>query len=146
MATHAVRPAHNIRSEKSPDLGRKEVRENLSPAAIEGFFAILDKWGVSVDRAGELLGGIPRSSVYKLKTAPTALRQDELLRISYVVGIYKALHTLLRGKQADEWVTRPNDHPLFRGLTPLEFMLRGIPAMQQVRKLVDAEAYGGQFG
>ncbi len=40
-----------------------------------------------IERAGDLLGEMPRSTVYKLRTAAGILRQDELTRISYVVGI-----------------------------------------------------------
>jgi hypothetical protein len=76
------------------DLSRLETRERLSQSAIDGFFAIMDKWQIPIERAGELLGGMPRSTVYKLKSAAGTLRQDELTRISYIVGIYKALHIL----------------------------------------------------
>jgi uncharacterized protein (DUF2384 family) len=115
----------------------------LSQPAIDGFFAIMDKWQIPIERAGELLGGMPRSTVYKLKSAAGTLRQDELTRISYVVGIYKALHILLPENLADRWVTQPNDNPLFRGQTPVDFMVRaGIPGLQQVRSLVDAERGG----
>ena len=75
----------------TPDLSRLETLNRLSQSAVDGFFAIVDKWHVPVGNAGDLLGGMPRSSVYKLKTAAGTLRQDELTRISYVVGIYKAI-------------------------------------------------------
>jgi hypothetical protein len=41
----------------------------LSQSAIDGFFAIIGKWQIPIERAGELLGGMPRSTVYKLKSA-----------------------------------------------------------------------------
>lgn len=126
-----------------PDLSRLETRERLSQSAIDGFFAIMDKWQLPLERAGELLGGIPRSTVYKLKSAAGTLRQDELTRISYVVGIYKALHILLPDKLADRWLTEPNDNLLFRGQAPVDYMVRaGIPGLQQVRSLLDAERGG----
>jgi hypothetical protein len=60
-----------------------------------------------------------------------------------VVGIYQALHILLAEELADLWVTQPNDDVLFRGRTPLDFMVRqGIPGMQQVRNLLDAAGGG----
>jgi uncharacterized protein (DUF2384 family) len=72
-----------------------------------------------------------------LKAAAGTLRQDELTRISYVVGIYQALHVFLPQELADQWVTQPNDNFLFRGQTPLDYMVRaGIPGLQQVRTLV----------
>ena len=73
---------------------------------MTGFLAIVEKWNINMDTAGELLGGVPRSSIYRFKTAAGTLRQDELTRISYIVGIYKALHTLLPTILADRWIAR----------------------------------------
>ena len=143
MATHSVRTAPGYQFETVPDLSQIETRERLSQSAMDGFFAIMEKWNINIDTAGELLGGIPRSSVYKSKTAAGTLRQDELTRISYIVGIYKALHILLPIAMADEWMTRPNDNSLFHGMTPLQYALRvGIPGLHQIRGLLDA-ARGG---
>ena len=144
MSTFPTYAAPGYQFEVMPDLSRLEMRERLSQSAIDGFFAIVDKWGLSVERAGELLGGMPRSTVYKLKTAAGTLSQDELTRVSYIVGIFKALHILLPNEPADQWMTRPNDNFLFGGQTPLDFVVRaGIPGLQQVRSLLDA-ARGGR--
>src|SRR5215472_4111217 len=143
MSTFPTYAAPGYQFEAMPDLSRLEIRERLSQSAVDGFFVIVDKWRIPMDRASELLGGMPRSTVYKLKTASGTLRQDELTRISYIVGIYKALHILLPDELANRWVTQPNDNPLFRGQTPVDFMVRaGIPGLQQVRSLVDAERGG----
>jgi hypothetical protein len=66
----------------TPDLSRLETRKRLSQSAINGFFAIMDKWQLPIEQAGELLGGVPRSTVFKLKIVAGTLRQDELTRIS----------------------------------------------------------------
>src|SRR5271156_6132405 len=143
MATQPPYTAPGYKFDAALDLSRLETRERLSQSAIDGFFAIVDKWHVPTERAGDLLGGMPRSTVYKLKKAAGTLRQDELTRISYVVGIYKALHILLPDDLADRWVTQPNDNPLFRGQMPVDYMVRaGIPGLQQVRSLLDAERAG----
>jgi hypothetical protein len=82
--------------------------------------------------------------VYKLKTAAGTLKQDELTRIGYFVGIYKALHILLPEEWANRWMTQANDNILFGGQAPIEFVIRnGIPGLQQVRSLLDA-ARGGK--
>ena len=128
----------------TPDLSDLQTRERLSQSAAHGFFAILDKWQVSIEKGGELLGGRPRSSMYKLKTAAGTLTQDEMTRISYTVGIFTALRLILPDNLADLWVTRPNNDPLFAGRAPLEFMIKeGIPGLQQVRSLLDS-ARGGR--
>ena len=71
--------------EATPDLSKVETRERLSQSAVDCLFAIAEKWQLPIERAGELLGGIPRSTLYKMKTTAGAIRQDELTRISYLV-------------------------------------------------------------
>ena len=144
MATLSNFAAAGYQFEAVPDLSRLETRERLSQSAVDGLFAIAAKWHISPETIGDLLGGVPRSSVYKLKTAAGTLRQDALTRISCVVGIYKALHILLPEDLADRWMTQPNDYDLFSGQSPLEYVLRtGIPGLQQVRGYLDA-ARGGR--
>src|SRR5258707_1532824 len=101
-----------------PDLSLPETRERLSGSAIRGFFAIADRWHLSIDQVGALLGGLPQSSAYKLRSTPKTLGMDQLTRISYVVGIFNALHILLPDALADAWMTGPNDNPLFQGWSP----------------------------
>lgn len=144
MATQPSFAPFGFQFEATPDLSRLETRERLSQSAIEGLFAIAEKWRLPQDKIGELLGGVPRSTMYKLRTAAGMLRQDELTRISYVVGIYKALHILLPEEWANRWMTQPNDNILFGGQAPIEFVIRnGIPGLEQVRSLLDA-ARGGR--
>lgn len=144
MATLPSFAAAGYQFEATPDLSKLKTRERLSQPAADGLFAIADKWSLSPETIGQLLGGIPRSSVYKLKTAAGTLSQDKLTRISYIIGIYKALHILLPAHHADRWMTQPNDYFLFASQTPLDFVLRmGIPGLQQVRGYLDA-ARGGR--
>jgi len=144
MATMPKFAAPGYQFEATPDLSKFETRERLSQSAADGLFAIADKWQIPAEKVGELLGGIPRSTLYKIKTAAGTLRQDELTRISYLVGIYKALHILLPAEHADRWMTRPNDDFLFGGQAPLDYAIRnGIPGLQQIRSLLDA-ARGGR--
>jgi hypothetical protein len=71
------------------------------------------------------------------------LDTDRLPRISYLIGIFKALHILHSRKLANEWVHLPNTNPIFAGDTPLAYMIRGgLPAMQTVRRLLDARRSG----
>jgi uncharacterized protein (DUF2384 family) len=144
MATLPTFATAGFQFDATPDLSRLETRERLSQSAVDGLFAITDKWRLSQEKTGELLGGVPRSTLYKLKTAAGTLRQDELTRISYIVGIYKALHILLPEEWANRWMTQPNDNILFGGQTPIEYVIRnGIPGFHEVRSLLDA-ARGGR--
>lgn len=71
------------------------------------------------------------------------LEADRLTRISYLIGIFKALRILHSEPLADEWVQLPNSNPIFGGQTPLAYMLRGgLPAMETVRRLLDARRAG----
>jgi uncharacterized protein (DUF2384 family) len=144
MATHPLIAAPGYQFDTVPDLSRLETRERLSQSAVDGFFAIIEKWDLKMEQARALLGGIPRSTLHKYKTAAGTRSQDELMRISYIVGIYKALHILFNDELADEWMKRPNDNPLFSGATPLEYAVKtGIPGLHQIRRLLDA-ARGGR--
>lgn len=143
MATLPAFAATGYKFEASPDLSKLETRERLTPSAVDGLFAIVDKWQLPVEKVGELLGGIPRSTLYKMKTAAGTLKQDELTRISYLVGIYKALHILLPPEHADRWMSQPNDNFVFGGQPPVEYAIRnGIPGLQQIRSLLDAASSG----
>lgn len=128
------------------DLSNEEERRRLSASAIRAFFNIRDKWGdITIEEARALLGGISHGSYYNYKGAPDGveLSQDSLTRISYLVGIYKALNILYGNKLANQWITMPNTNPLFKGTRPLDFIIKGgLPALQTVRRLLDARRGG----
>jgi hypothetical protein len=61
-----------------------------------------------------------------------------LVRISLVLGIYKALHILYPDDAlADRWVKFPNSNPLFGGEPALARMAAGIDGLLEVRRLLD---------
>ena len=67
-------------------------RKGLSGPALRTFFRIAALWDLSVDDQITLLGGTARSTFFKWKKDPnTVLPKDTLERISYIIGIYKAL-------------------------------------------------------
>jgi Protein of unknown function (DUF2384) len=128
-----------------PDLGSKVERERLSASALKGFFNIMAHWQVRDEDARQLLGGVTNGPYYQMKKDPAGrvLDADELLRISYLLGIFKALNTLHNRTLADQWVSLPNSNRIFHGLTPLDYMKKGgAPAMQTVRQLLDARVQG----
>ncbi len=129
----------------SPDLSHPATRARLSPAAIQGFLRIMERWGIKDPDARQLLGGISSGSYYSWKKQPKRLLdQDSLVRISLLLGIFKALNILYSETLADAWITLPNRNPMFRGATPLAYMIqRGQPGMVNVRQLLDARR-GGQ--
>jgi len=127
------------------DLTSPAARERLSPSALKAFLRLMDRWRVRDNDARTLLGGVSNGPFYAMKKqgAARVLDADRLLRISYLVGIFKALNILHSRALADEWVRLPNTNRIFGGTTPLAYMLKGgVPAMQTVRRLLDARRGG----
>lgn len=126
------------------DLSLKSERERLSQSALKGFFKLSTVWRLRDEEARELLGGLSSSAFYEWKKTPNrVLEVDRITRISYLIGIYKALHILYGDQLADQWVNLANKNSIFMGKTPLEYMLTGgLIAMQTVRKLLDARRAG----
>lgn len=143
-ATLLEYPATRYRVDRRVDLSVAVERERLSAAGLKAFFSLMAKWNVRDADARALLGGVTNGPYYEMKRNPSrVLDEDRLTRISYLIGIYKALHILHGSKLADQWVHLANQHPIFGGLTPLAYMLRGgLPAMQTVRRLLDARRAG----
>jgi hypothetical protein len=69
------------------------------------------------------------------------LSQDVLERISYLLGIYKALHILFpNDAQTDAWIRRPSGAALFGGASALDRTLGGqVADLFVVRQYLDAE-------
>ena len=116
--------------------------EQLSHTALTAFFNICDAWGLNAEDERVLLGAPPRSTFFKWKSSRAgSLAADTLERISYVMGIYKALHILLpTSEAADSWVKKPNKASMFAGKTALERMRAGhVIDLADVRRYLDAE-------
>ena len=127
--------------DRSPDLTDPKVRQQLSASAIKGFLEIAAEWQLTESQARGLLGGIASSTFHAWKSQPSKhkLTQDTLLRISLVIGIYKALHIYFGEEWADRWVTLGNRGSMFAGAAPIDYMIRhGQPGMFQVRRMLDA--------
>jgi hypothetical protein len=127
------------------DLSSRGERERLSPSALKAFFNTMDRWAVRDEDARALLGGVTNGPYYEMKKTPRGrvLDADKLSRISYLLGIFKALNILHGLPLADEWIKLPNDNRIFAGATPLAYMIHGgVPAMQTVRRLLDARRGG----
>ncbi len=116
-------------------------RERLSPVAMKAFRTLAEQWGLTLAEAAGLLG-VSQRTWERMKSGAgerAALSQDQLTRISAVVGVYKGLHLLFADGMADRWPRLRNKAPLFDGLTPIDAMIEGgIPRMLEVRRYVDA--------
>ncbi len=116
--------------------------EATGGAGLRAFARIADFWNLSIEQQLILLGIGSRSTYFKWrKEAAPRLPRDTLERLSYLLGIYKALQLLLPDpKAADEWVRKPNSTPLFDGRSALERMLTGnVVDLYLVRQYLDAQ-------
>jgi hypothetical protein len=127
--------------DQAADLRDSSVRGRLSPSAIRAFIKIIDRWDLTESEARSLLGGLASSTFHAWKTHPQGKRldQDTLMRISLVLGIFKALNTYFGKPWANRWIKLENRGPLFSGRSPLEYMLyAGQPGMVNVRRMLDS--------
>lgn len=115
-------------------------RERLSPTAVRAIKGVAEQWGIKGAEVAALLG--VSTSTWDRMSAGSwegALSQDQLTRVSAIVGLFKGLHLLFADGMADRWVRLRNKGRLFENRTPVEAMIEGgIPMMIDVRRHVDA--------
>lgn len=140
MTVAARTTAKPAQSTKAPS------RRAMSGAGLRAFFNIARDWELSAEQQMVLLGSPGRSTFFKWKAAPDTaeLKRDTLERLSYLLGIYKALQILLPdAAAADAWVKKPNAAPLFGGKRALDRMLGGnVGDLLAVRQYLDARRGG----
>ena len=115
---------------------------DLDGPALRAFFRLAEHWKLRIADQRKLLGDPPESTFYKWKRQQTgALGRDTLERISYLLGIWKSLQILFPDQaQADAWLTKSNQAPLFGGQSALERMLSGnVADLYVVREYLDAQ-------
>ena len=115
-------------------------RERLSPTAVRAVKRVAEQWGAKGAEVAALLG-VSASTWDRMSSGSWegALSQDQLTRISAIVGLFKGLHLLFADDMADRWMRLRNRGPLFENRTPIEAMIEGgIPMMIDVRRHVDA--------
>lgn len=114
--------------------------DQLSSVAAKAYARLAAIWGLSNGVAAELIAVSPRTWA-RIKTGEWTgrLSRDQLLRVSAITGLYKALHLYFSDDVANRWAGLRNSGPMFGGRTPLEMMIEGgLPAMIETRSYVDA--------
>lgn len=117
-----------------------DSRARLSKTASKAFVQLAERWNLANAEAAALLGVSP-STWDRMKRGDRAevLSQDQLTRVSALVGTFKALHLLFADAMADRWPQLPNKGPIFENKRPIDAMIDGgIPRMLEVRRYVDA--------
>lgn len=113
------------------------VTENHSTVGLKAFFHITNLWGLTAQEERILLGDPSASNFHEWRNGEGPVVPKETLeRISYVMGIYKALRTLYPTEErACAWPKKSNRH--FGGKSALEVMLSG--RLKEVRQYLDGQ-------
>jgi len=108
-------------------------------AGLATFFSFASEWGLNNEQQMKLLGEPGRTTFYKWKRGNIgSVSRDTLDRLSYLTGIYLGLNIMFRQDAAAEWLRNSNTNPLFDGLSPLDYMLRGrLTNLSDVRRYID---------
>ncbi len=119
---------------------RQKSAPDQTAIALKAAARIADAWKLGTAEAAALAD--MSESTWKRARKPGfagALTQDQLLRLSALVGIYKALHLYFEPDLADRWPVLPNRGPLFEGARPVDTLIRfGLPQFLSVRTYLDA--------
>lgn len=119
---------------------RVENHRDLARIGMKAFAEISKAWSLTPLEESAILGQplTSASSHADCMSIDEALN-DTILRISYILGIYRALQTIFPNRaQADEWVRRANNNPLFEGASALNLMSTGrIEDLARIREYLE---------
>lgn len=121
-------------------IDKPEASDAVAQVAAKAYARIVDAWSLDTAKAAELMAVSPRTwARIKAGTWAGRLNRDQLLRISAITGLYKALHLYFSDSLADRWIGLRNTGPLFGGREPVAVMIEGgLPAIIDTRNYVDA--------
>ncbi|WP_447936366.1 MbcA/ParS/Xre antitoxin family protein [Thermomonas fusca] len=118
------------------------IEREMAGPGLRTFFRICEKWRVPPEQQALILGCRDGTTFDAWQRGDYAeVSEGVLIRISYVLGIYKALHTIFPDEcNADGWVTAPNSAPLFAGRSATDLMVEGgVGGLASVRSYLDAQ-------
>src|SRR4051812_18451805 len=127
-------------SDQVQNFADPKTRERLSATALKAFIKLAKSWNLTNPEAAALLA-ISQSTWERIKRGERAeaLSQDQLTRVSALIGMFKGLHLLFADEMADRWPQLSNQGPLFGNKRPIEAMMEGgIPRMLEIRRYIDA--------
>lgn len=109
-------------------------------AYVKAMVRLAENWGMTNGEIAELLCiSVKQWGRIRLNPDQFRLNQDQLTRMSLLLGMFKSLNLVFSKPLADEWTKRENTGALFHGQTPLQVMRDGgIPVMMDIRHHLDA--------
>lgn len=122
------------------DFPDRQATHDAAAVGLKAFRRIVVAWRLGNDEAARLIDVTERTwARMKRDDWSGRISQDQLLRLSALVGLYKGLHLYFSEPLADRWVSMDNRGPLFRGASPVAYMIAGgLPAILRSRAYVDA--------
>ncbi|WGT50396.1 antitoxin Xre-like helix-turn-helix domain-containing protein [Thioclava nitratireducens] len=118
--------------------------DQMTAVGLEAYRRITAQWGLSAQEAAALVG-ISEADMVRAHDPHEiiSLTEDQTLRLSAVLGIYKALSTYFEDPIACAWMTRTNTGPLFAGAPPVDVAIEGgLPALLEIRCECEGVAMG----
>ena len=109
----------------------RTVPDNAVPDDVSGAIAtalnILEQWTLSREQQCAMLGIAERSWYQWKRNPPARVGGDTLERVSYILGIWKALRQLFPSHDSyKRWPHLENSAPPFGGNPPVERMTSGF--------------------
>lgn len=121
-------------------LAKDSNSEQMVRVALKAFSNIAAEWQLALSETAELAD--MSESTWKRARKPEFaghLTKDQILRLSAMVGIYKALKLYFSDPIAKEWISLPNQGPLFNGQRPIDTLIEdGLPQFLRVRNYLDS--------
>ena len=121
-------------------LREEPVSERAFRVAAKAAARVAEAWKLTNAEAA-LLFGVSTRTWSRIKTGEWTARpdQDQLLRVSGIVGLYKGLHLYFSDALADRWPGLANNGAPFMNRSPVDYMKAGgLPAILETRGYVDA--------
>lgn len=111
--------------------------------ALDTVLNVTKAWSLNEIEEAAILGqpDLEVLRAWKKESGPE-ISEETILRMSYILGIFRAINTLLPiPERADAWMRKPNKAPIFGGRSALQRMTDGnIDDLKIVRQYLDAEA------
>lgn len=119
----------------------RQLTQSAQAAALRTVKNIFAEWDISDSEAAKILGlELRKYGEYCDNPEAAPLDAQLLQRLSYVLGIFKALRMLYKDRAIGKgWVRRGNFSPAFNGKSPLEVILeRGVSGLRTTRRYLEA--------
>ncbi len=118
---------------------------DLAAPAGRAFQSIARAWGMTEAEQLAILAVDTPEDLANITAGERHSHSAETLhRISHILCIFKAIHTLLpQSGRADAWMRKPNKAPLFGGGSALALMTSGqMSDLDAVQRYLEAEVWG----